>query len=169
MRKGAYLILGAYILGSWGTASGETFETFRGIQWGADKKEVRGLTAGPQRENVEVYTRNENKKVGDIEVESIYYLFYKGKFGAAMINFQGGSRFSTLKEALRQKYGTGERPDASVEKYVWDLTDLKIILSFSPVKESGSIDYFYQPIVQQREKDKSRTGQQDTRKRIDDL
>jgi hypothetical protein len=169
MRKGIILILGAYILGSWGAAFGETFETFRGIQWGADKKEVPGLTAGPQRENVEAYTRNENKKVGDIEVESIYYLFYKGKFGAAMINFQGGSRFSNLKEALYQKYGTGERPDASVEKYIWDLTDLKIILSFSPVKESGSIDYFYQPIVQQREKDKSRTGQQDTRKRIDDL
>ena len=130
---------------------------------------MSGLIAGPQRENVEVYTRNENKSIGDIEVESIYYLFYKGKFGAAMINFQGGSRFSILKEALRQKYGTEEKPDVSVEKYRWDLTDLKIILSFSPGKESGSIEYYYQPIVQQREKDKSKAGQQDTQKRIDDL
>lgn len=169
MRKGIFLILGAYILGFWGVASGETFESFRGIQWGADRKEVSGLIAGPQRENVEVYTRNENKSIGDIEVESIYYLFYKGKFGAAMINFQGGSRFSILKEALRQKYGTEEKPDVSVEKYRWDLTDLKIILSFSPGKESGSIEYYYQPIVQQREKDKSKAGQQDTQKRIDDL
>ena len=169
MRKGVYFILGAYTLGFWAAAFGETFETFRGIQWGADKKEVSGLTAGPQRENVEVYTRNENNKVGDIEVESIYYLFYKGKFGAAMINFQGDLRFSILKDALRQKYGTWQRPDASVEKYIWDLTDLKIILSFSPGKESGSIDYFYQPIVQQREKDKTKASQQNTRKRIDDL
>ena len=169
MRKGIFLILGVCILGFWGAASGETFETFRGIQWGADKKEVTGLTPGPQRENVEMYTRNEEKKVGDIEVESIYYLFYKGKFGAAMINFQGGSRFSILKEALRQKYGAGEKPDSSVEKYVWDVTDLKITLSFSPGQESGSIDYFYQPIVQQREKDKTKAGQQDTRKRMNDL
>ncbi len=169
MRKGAYLILGAYILGFWGAAFGETFETFRGIQWGADKKEVSGLLAGPQRENVEVYTRNENKKVGDIEVESIYYLFYKGKFGAAMITFQGDSHYSILKEALRQKYGPGEKPDPSAEKYTWDLTDLKIILSFSRAKASGTIDYFFQPIVQQREKDKTKAGQQSTQKRIDDL
>jgi hypothetical protein len=33
MREGIYLILGAYILGFWGAAFGETFETFRGIQW----------------------------------------------------------------------------------------------------------------------------------------
>ena len=169
MRKGGYLILGVYILGLWGAAFGQTFETFRGIQWGADKKEVSGLLAGPQRENVEVYTRNENKKVGDIEVESIYYFFYKGKFGAAMINFQGDSHFSTLKEALRQKYGPGEKPDPSAEKYTWDLTDLKIILSFSRAKASGTIDYFFQPIVQQREKDKTKAGQQSTQKRIDDL
>ena len=169
MRKGIFYILGVYILGIWGAAFGETFETFRGIQWGADKKEVSGLTAGPQRENVEVYTRNEDKKVGDIDVESIYYVFYKGKFGAAMINFQGASRFSVLKEALRQRYGTGEKPDPSGEKYTWDLRDLKIILSFSPGKGNGSIDYFYQPIVQQREKDKTKAGQQSTQKRIDDL
>jgi len=169
MRKGGYLILGVYILGLWGAAFGQTFETFRGIQWGADKKEVSGLLAGPQRENVEVYTRNENKKVGDIAVESIYYLFYKGKFGAAMINFQGDSHFSILKEALRQKYGPGEKPDPSAEKYTWDLTDLKIILSFSRAKANGSIDYFFQPIVQQREKDKTKAGQQSNQKRIDDL
>ncbi len=169
MRKGVYFILGAYILGSWTAAFGETFETFRGIPWGADKKEVSGLLAGPQRENVEVYTRNENKKVGDIEVESIYYMFYKGKFGAAMITFQGDSRFSILKEALRQKYGPAGKADPSAEKYVWDLTDLKIILSFSPAKASGSIDYFFQPIVQQREQDKTKAGQQSTQKRIDDL
>ena len=169
MRKGIYFILGAYIFGFWAAAFGETFETFRGIQWGADKKEVPGLLAGPQRENVEVYTRNENKKVGDIEVESVYYMFYKGKFGAAMITFQGDSHFSILKEALRQKYGPAGKPDPSAEKYVWDLTDLKIILSFSPAKASGSIDYFFQPIVQQREKDKTKAGQQSTQKRIDDL
>jgi hypothetical protein len=169
MRKGACLILGTYILGFWGAALGETFETFRGIQWGADKKEVSGLLAGPQRENVEVYTRNENKRVGDIEVESIYYLFYKGKFGAAMINFQGDSHYSFLKEALRQKYGPGEKTDPSAEKYTWALKDLKIILSFSRAKARGSIDYFFQPVVQRREKDKTEAGRQNTQKRIDDL
>ena len=169
MGEKIYLMLGTLILGFLGAAFGGTFETFRGLQWGADKREVSGLIAGPQRENVEVYTREEKKKVGDIEVETIYYLFYKGKLGAAMIIFQGDSRFSILKEALRQKYGPGEKPDPSAEKYTWDLTDLKIILTFSTEKKSGSIDYFFQPIVQQREKDKTKAGQQSTQKRADDL
>jgi hypothetical protein len=86
-----------------------------------------------------------------------------------MITFQGDSHYSILKEALRQKYGSGEKPDPSAEKYTWHLADLKIILSFSRAKASGSIDYFFQPIVQQRERDKSKSGQQSTQKRIDDL
>ena len=111
MRKGIYFVLGVYILWSWGAAFGETFKTFRGIQWGADKKDVPGLIAGPQSENVEVYTRNENKKVGDIDVQSIYYMFYKGKLGAARILFQGASNSSILKEALHQKYGPSQKPE----------------------------------------------------------
>ena len=169
MRKGIYLILGAYILWSWGAAFGETFNAFRGIPWGADKKDVPGLIAGPQRENVEVYTRNENKKVGDIDVQSIYYMFYKGKLGAASILFQGASNSSNLKEGLQQKYGRGEKPDPSAGKLIWELKDLKIIFQDGDKDKSGSIDYFFKPIVQQREEDKAKAGQRDNQKRIDDL
>ena len=169
MRKGIYLILGAYILWSWGAAFGETFKTFRGIQWGADKKDVPGLIAGPQSKNVEAYTRNENNKVGDIEVQSIYYMFYKGKLGAARILFQGASNSSILKEALYQKYGRGEKPDPSAEKFIWDLKDLKIIFQGEDKDKGGSIDYFFKPIVQQREEDKTKARQRDNQKRIDDL
>ena len=87
MRRGLSLLLGASFIFLYGTALGETFETFRGIKWGTDKKVLSDLIAGPQRENVEVYTRKEAKKVGNIEVENIYYMFYKDKFGAAMITF----------------------------------------------------------------------------------
>lgn len=169
MRKAIWVILGAYLLGFCGSASGENFETFRGIPWGADKKEVSGLIAGPQKEGVEVFTRNEKQKVGDIEVESIFYLFYKGKFGAAMITFQGNPRFSAIQGALRQKYGPGKKPDPSLEKYLWESEDLKITLSFSPAKDSGSVDYFFQPLVQQREKDKTKDDERKIQKRMDDL
>jgi hypothetical protein len=169
MKKAVLAILGTYLLGFWGSAFGEPFEAFRGIPWGADKKEVSGLIAGPQKEGVEVFTRNEKQKVGDIEVESIFYLFYKGKFGAAMITFQGNPRFSAIQDALRQKYGPGKKPDPSREKYLWDSEDLKITLSFSPDKDSGSVDYFFQPIVEQREKDRTKDGERKIQRRMDDL
>jgi hypothetical protein len=169
MRKGFSIFLGASVLLLWGMASGDSIETFRGIQWGADRNTLTDLIAGPQRENVEVYTRKETKRVGDIEVENIYYMFYKGKFGAAMITFQGAAISTRFREALRQKYGSSEKPDSSAEKYIWDLADLKIHLNFQPKNESGSIEYFFKPIVQQREKEKTKTKEDATRKMIDDL
>lgn len=169
MRKVFFVFLGVWILFWANTARGETFDTFRGIKWGEDRKAVSGLLAGPQRAGVEVYTREEKKIVGDIEVENIYYLFYREKLGAAMITFGGASNFATLKEALREKYGPAEKPEPLTEKYVWDLMDLKIILHFLEEKGSGSIDYFFKPIAQQREEDKSKAKRKENQKRISDL
>jgi hypothetical protein len=43
-------------------------------------------------------------------------MFYKGKFGAAMISFHGDTNAAKLKEALTQKYGPSQKPDPSAEK-----------------------------------------------------
>jgi len=169
MGRKFFLFFGPCLLLLWGLAIGETFETFRGIQWGTDKNNLSDLIAGPQRENVEVYTRKEPKKVGNIEVENIYYMFYKDKLGAAMITFQGTSISTRLKEALSQKYGPAEKPDPSAEKYIWDLGDLKILFNFLPTNESGSIEYYFKFIVQQRDEDKTKTKKDTERKMIDDL
>jgi hypothetical protein len=169
MSKRIYFILGACILGVWGAALCETFETFRGIPWGADKKDVPGLIAGPQTQNIEACTRDENKKVGDIDVQTIYYMFYRGKFGAARILVQGASNSSILRETLSQKYGPGEKPTPALEKFIWDLKDLKIIFQYREEDKTGSIDYFFKPIVQQREEDKAKAKERDHQKRIDDL
>ena len=144
MSKRIYFILGACILGVWGAAFCETFETFRGIRWGAEKKDVPGLITGPQTQNIEVCTRDENKKVGDIEVQSIYYMFYKGKFGAARILAQGASNSSILKETLSQKYGPGEKPTPALEKFIWELKDLKIIFQYREEDKSGTHRLFLQ-------------------------
>ena len=169
MKKGFLFILAVGVLFFLGNAQGETFDTFRGIQWGEDQKSLSGLLPGPHRENVEVFTREEKKTVGEIEVENIYYLFYKGKFGAAIITFRGSRNSSSLKEALHQKYGPWQKPEPSAEKFVWDLKDLKIIFQYMDKDESGGIDYFFKPVVQQREEDKAKAGQRDNQKRIDDL
>jgi hypothetical protein len=169
MKKGFLFILGAGVLFFLGNARGETFDSFRGVQWGADQKSLSGLLPGPHRENVEVFTREEKKTVGEIEVENIYYLFYRGKFGAAMITFRGSRNSSSLQETLHQKYGPSQKPEPSAGKFVWELADLKILFQVADQDHSGSIDYFFKPVVQQREEDKAKAGRQDTRKRIDDL
>jgi hypothetical protein len=169
MRKGSIAIFGLLILLPFSAAQGQTFETFRGIKWGEDKKAISGLIAGAQGVSVEVYTREEKKTIGKIEVEDIYYMFYKEKLGAARIVFRGSSNSTSLKDALRQKYGPGEKPESTAEKYEWDLKDLKIIYQYSGRNENGSIDYFFKPIVQQRDEDKTKDRQKEIKERIDDL
>jgi hypothetical protein len=157
--------MSALILWIGGIAVVQSAETFRGIPWGTDKKEVADLVEGPKKGEGEAFTRDEQRKVGDITVENIYYLFYKGKFGAAMIFFQGASNFSGLRDALSQKYGSSNTVDPLREEYTWDLEDLTIFFEYSQAKNEGSINYFFKPLMQQREKDRTKAK----KRALDDL
>ena len=165
MKTGISIVLSAFILLISGIAGVHSAETFRGIPWGTDKKEIPDLVEGPKKGEVETFTRGEQKRVGDIAVESIYYLFYKGRFGAAMIIFQGPSNFSGLKDSLSQKYGPSKTADPLREEYSWDLEDLTIFFEYSPAQNKGSINYFFKPLMQQREEDRAKAR----KKALDDL
>ncbi len=165
MKTGIAVIL--FVLIPWigGIAEAQLSEAFRGIPWGTHKKDLTGLVEGPKRGDGEAFTRDEQRKVGDITVENIYYLFYKEKFGAAMILFQGASNFSSLKDLLSQKYGPSKTADPLREEYTWDLEDLTIFFEYSSAKNKGSINYFFKPIMQQREEDRAKAR----KKALDDL
>ncbi len=165
MKTGISFVLSALVLWIVGTAEVQSAESFRGIPWGTDKKELADLAEGPKKGEVEVFTRAEQKKVGDIAVEKIYYLFYKGKFGAAMIFFQGAANFSGLKDALSQKYGASKTSDPLRGEYTWDLEDLTIFFEYSAGKNQGTINYFFKPLMQEREKDRAKAR----KKALDDL
>jgi hypothetical protein len=165
MKTGISFIMSAFILLISGIAGVQSAETFRGIPWGTDKKELSDLVEGPKKGEAEAFTRSEQRKVGDISVENIYYLFYKGKFGAAMITFQGSSNFSGLMDGLSQKYGPSKTTDPVQKEYTWDLEDLTIFLEYSVVKNKGSINYYFKPLVQQREEDRAKAR----KKALEDL
>jgi hypothetical protein len=165
MKKGISFIMSALIFLIFGIAGVQSAEIFRGIPWGTDKKEIPDLVEGPKKGDGEAFTRSEQRKVGDIAVENIYYLFYKGKFGAAMIIFQGPSNFSGLRDALSQKYGPSKTADRVQGEYTWDIEDLTIFLEYSPAKNKGSINYFFKPIVQQRDDDRAKAR----KKALEDL
>ena len=165
MKTGIFSILLALIFWTAGIAEVQSAETFRGIPWGTDKKELPDLLEGPKKDQVEVFTRAEQKKVGEVAVENIYYLFYRGKFGAAMIIFQGASNFSGLRDALSQKYGPSKTADPLRGEYAWDLEDLTIFFEYSAARNKGSINYFFKPLLQQREEDRGKAR----KKALEDL
>ncbi len=164
MKIGFSLFMVLIFLAS-GIPGGQAAESFRGIPWGTDKKELSDLVEGPKKGEVESFTREEQRRVGDIAVGNIYYLFYKGKFGAAMIMFQGPANFTGLRDALAQKYGPSKTSDPLRGEYTWDLEDLTIFFEYSAADNKGSVNYFFKPIVHQREEDRAKAR----KKALDDL
>ncbi|HSR12032.1 MAG TPA: hypothetical protein VLS90_11375, partial [Thermodesulfobacteriota bacterium] len=73
MKTGIPLFAAILLFLSFGDA--QSTETFRGLAWGMDKKEIAGLMEGPKKGEVEAFTRDEQKRVGEIFVGNIYYLF----------------------------------------------------------------------------------------------
>jgi hypothetical protein len=68
-------------------------------------------------------------------------------------------------DGLSQKYGPSKTTDPVQKEYTWDLEDLTIFLEYSVVKNKGSINYYFKPLVQQREEDRAKAR----KKALEDL
>lgn len=165
MKKKIFYFVWAILLLFLGTGFGEDPEGFRGIKWGANKSEVDGLSCSEITKDDHLYTRKEEKKIGDIEVNDINYIFYKNQFCGAMIDFKGYSDFAFLKDALSEKYGRGKRPNQFLEQYIWKFENVLIFMDYSKITHAGKIVYGYLHITEQRSLDTKEKG----RKAKDDL
>jgi len=130
--------------------SGETakIEGFRDLKWGTTLEEAikiyPDLTFNPKAE--EYFRENEDKKIGDVEVDRIEYSFKDNKFFRVIARISGTKReeykrvlsgFMTLKNNIEAKYGMGVHKEerrrlpgiVKHEKLEWIVGDSKINLS----------------------------------------
>lgn len=92
-------------------------ESSRGIKWEANINELIGLNIASKDElqlsgdeknddNLKVYTRVGDKlKIGDANIEKIYYFFYKNRFCRTLFYFNSTSDYYKIKETLFHAYG----------------------------------------------------------------
>lgn len=118
---------------------------FRGIPWGAragDHADLRQVGEG--REERCYVREGERYAVGEVEVQNIYYCFFKDTFYHARVEF-APEEFPGVKYLLYLKYGLpdgadgdqADLQDESVTRYYWEFPGTRLVLS-----DSGSINYY---------------------------
>jgi hypothetical protein len=95
---------------------------FRGIEWGSDAENHKEQLTETSRskEGVEIYRRRDDKmNIGEADLNSIAYVFYRGQFSAAMIRSSGLSNQTALLRALQAQFGSGDQSNRYIPKYFW--------------------------------------------------
>jgi len=135
---------------------------FRGIKWGTEIKTLKDMKLKEDDGDSKFYKRKDDKlKIGDADLQYISYSFYKNQFYLVMIGFQSLTNFTKLKETLFEQYGEGNRTNRFMERYFWFGADVSITLDYNEIRETGSISYFFKPILDQiklDQKNKAKKG-----------
>jgi hypothetical protein len=132
-------------------------DSFRGIKWGTDAKDLPNFKKiNEEPSGMSLYQRkNEKLKIGEADIESIIYGFYKGKFLTVFIHYSGYSNFVILESTLYQLYGDGKKDNQSLEHYRWPGNTVSIDLDYDKITNKGKIHYMYIPISKQQIKDRN--------------
>jgi hypothetical protein len=130
---------------------------FRGIKWGSDIKSVKGsmryIRTDPSYGGIKLYSRKDDElKIGEAILESVEYGFWQDKFCTVVINFQGNSNFSSLKDTTFKKFGSGYQINPFIENYVWDGEIARMMLDYKEILKKGYLFMVALEIYKQQQK-----------------
>ncbi len=132
-RSFTAFILLIFLLSSWPffAVAGKSYEEFngapniagfRGAKWGADISGFKGLVKLNSNPAIQRYRKkNDRIFIGDAQLQSIVYNFYKGRFIGVSIQAQGVDNWRKLTNAAFEKYGPvpDTSPVKSTHQYEW--------------------------------------------------
>jgi hypothetical protein len=102
---------------------------FRDLNWGANLatlKDFLELKTDTGLEDVKEYIReNDTFKLGEVDLKSIVYSFWRDQFYTVTVWTEGKANYISLRNEAFKRFGTGQRSDPSLERYLWsdDSTD----------------------------------------------
>lgn len=95
---------------------------FRGMKWGSNRTDFSGLALFNYDPIIQRYIRKgDNLQIGGVELESIIYNFYKGRFMGVSIETRGADEWKRLKAMMLDKFGPAPNisKKKSAEQYEW--------------------------------------------------
>ena len=135
---------------------------FRGIKWGTDIRKLPDMVLLERDGDIKIYYRKfDQLKIENVHVDEIVYRFYKNRFCAVHILFDGFSNFTRLKSVLARQHGQGENPNRHLEKYFWFGANVNIDIEYNEIERKGGIRYFVKSSYKEQkkgDKEKARKG-----------
>jgi hypothetical protein len=128
---------------------------FRGIKWGTNISELNDMLVVESGKDTLYYGRkNDNMKIGDVDIDQISYGFYKSRFFVVLVEYSGYSSFTKLKKILFDQYGKAEQPNQLMERYFWPGGTVDIYFDYNEMSKNGNVYYSFRPIQQERVKER---------------
>ncbi len=114
---------------------------FRDLRWGVNLKDLMDfekLGSDTDMKDVQEYIRaNEHLKIGDVELQSIVYAFWRDRLYTITVWTQGYSSYTELRHEAFKLFGTGDQDDQSGEKYLWSDDSTDRMLQYVPEGQLG--------------------------------
>jgi hypothetical protein len=116
---------------------------FRDLNWGvklATLKDLMELKTDTGLEEVKEYIReNDILKLGEVDLKSIVYSFWRDQFYTVTIWTEGKANYISLRNEAFKRFGTGQRGDQSLERYLWSDASTDRMLKFIKDTQVGML------------------------------
>ena len=139
----------------------ERCEGFRGLKWGMNIKDIDDpnmiLVKTSEDKLYTLYTRETDKlSIGESELKTIYYLFYKDELFSVRIFAKGFTNFVVLKNAVFAYYGSGIQKVWYVLQWKWYASfneNVEMDLKYNVFSGRTTFRMHYYPLLKKIEQD----------------
>lgn len=136
---------------------GADTEGFRDFKWGSAPTKSMILDSKDIHTNSKDYRiKNDKLSIATARLNYISYSFHNNKFMSVMMGYKGLGNFQVLKETLESKYGSAYQPNQFIDDYYWFGGNSTIAISYSEIKDGGSIYMVNTAIKEEAEQYKSK-------------
>ena len=116
---------------------------FMDLAWDTPLARVPGLwLAGRDRDlgGLDIYRREKAPETfGQARLQSVHYLFWRGRLLAVDAQTQGQADFEALRQACQERFGPGTRPNRYQENYYWLGPNSQISLRYHDVSQTSHL------------------------------
>ena len=125
------------------TLNQNKLDGFRDLNWGvklATLKDLVELKTDTGLEEVKEYIReNDILKLGEVDLKSIVYSFWRDQLYTVTIWTEGKANYSSLRNEAFKRFGKGQRSDQSLERYLWSDASTDRMLKFIKDTQVGML------------------------------
>lgn len=120
---------------------------FHGIKWGTAMAAVPDLTV-VEKSGQATYASVDGVvyRIGEVFLTNVIYNFCQDRFAAVMVEYKGRKAHESIRNFLAGKYSKPVDVKGSGDDLGWPLGNVLIRMAFSPVTDTGTLSYFYQPL-----------------------
>ncbi len=128
---------------------------FRDMKFGIPFNSFKNLIITGSDGDHKFYTKSgEVLKLGNYDLKSIDYGFYKNKLYSIYIETDGYSNSTGVLSIMENLYGKGNQRIEGIEEYLWDGKNVKLSYRQNSIDYSATITFMSRPIFSQIKEDK---------------